>query len=747
MSNPYLNRGRHLLRRHLLDTLDERGLVTGARAEILGPGRCVLRSFEESMPGPGQLLVETLHTAISSGTERAVYSKLQNVSASYPHVPGYCQVGRVVATGLGTSLALGQVVATGGAHASLHLTQSDRAVVVPPELPAELAVLMQLGLIALQGVRRACIEPGEHAIVFGCGVIGLIAAQLAEIAGANVTVVAKSKARLAVAQEAGLERQIALLDGSHLLDRLRSDVVIEATGDPAGLGQALTVAAPNARIVLLGSSRGVSHAVDLVRMQEVQCTILGAHSGAIPVADQAPGAWPWRREAETVLELAAQGGLRLAPLVTHRLAPDELPRFYEDLAAGRVRPVAALVDWSRPGPWQARIERPSPLRLFARGARRLVGRPRPEAPRFQHRRADGRTLRFGLVGCGEIAAETAAVIQKAANATISFTMDPNLDLARSLAAATEARVTDDIAELLASPEVDAVVISTPHHLHAPLSIQAAQAKKHVVVEKPMATSTIDARHMIEVARQAGVALTVAYCQRFDPRVQRAKRLIAAGALGRLIGTRISFGMSRSERYWTEGLTGRTASDWRAWRATAGGGVLIMNACHLLDYVFWLTGSDASDVVAHSATLVQSVEVEDSISMSYRYRNGALGTLEASTCVAGPVAFEQTLWGTTGQIWIGPGLRFWSKRVVEGYAAEQCHLVRDLPRGAERRHYFEAVSQALLDGQEPPITGSEAVRVQAAIEAAYVSADRGCTTVIPEPGAQPVPRSLEGRDPC
>jgi len=476
--------------------------------------------------------------------------------------------------------------------------------------------------------------------------------------------------------------------------------------------------------VLLGSSRGATTGLDLAAWQHKALVLIGAHASSVPQSDPSPRAWTWRRECETVLELLRQGRLQHAPLITRRVTPDRAPEVYRDLARPEDRSVAVLFDWSAPGAWRSRIETASPLRVAAAGARWLLGRVAPAAPVFLPRRGDGRVLRFGLIGCGEIAVESAAALRGAANAAVTFAVDPEIALARSLAAATGARASERVEELLRSPEVDAVLISTPHHLHAPLAIQAAEAGKHVVVEKPMATSVADCDRMIAAAERHGVRLSVCYCQRYDPRVQRARTLLAAGALGEVLSTRITFGQHRPAAYWTQGLTGRSAGDWRGRRATAGGGVLIMNACHLLDSMGWLLGRAVAEVTACTATLVHDVEVEDTIAMSYRYAGGGLGSLEATTAVAGPGTFEQVLRGREGLLQLAPELRFWSRRTIQGHEPARWHAVRGLPRAAERRHYFEAFAQAVLDGTALPVSAGEAREVQAVVEAAYRAAELG-----------------------
>src|SRR3954447_20898647 len=147
-------------------------------------------------------------------------------------------------------------------------------------------------------------------------------------------------------------------------------------------------------------------------------------------------------------------------------------------------------------------------------------------------------LRIGLIGCGEIAAATAKGIQEAEHATIAAVMDTNEAPAEDLGRTYDVPWTTDAAELLAHSDVDAVYIAVPHYLHAPLTIQAAQAGKHVLCEKPIATTLADADHMIAACAEAGVFLSIAFDAQLTPAMQRLRDLIVAGAIGEVIGTRI-----------------------------------------------------------------------------------------------------------------------------------------------------------------------------------------------------------------
>jgi 2-desacetyl-2-hydroxyethyl bacteriochlorophyllide A dehydrogenase len=719
------------IRRHVLDALDERGLARGMRLEFVGPGNCELRPFEEAAPGPGEVLVETLVSAVSAGTERAYLLSLENTGISYPYVAGYSQVGRVVASGYGNVPQPGELVASSGPHASLHLTHASRTFVLPRGVSVEHASLLQMGFIALQGVRKAAIVPGEQVLVLGCGLIGQLAAQFAVAAGGRVTAAARSPERLAVSRACGIPATLTVQDRKQL-DAQRADVIIDATGVPGSIHDAVAAAARGGRIVLLGSNRGISIDIDQSALRSKRLTIVGAHVASVPAVDSSRHAWPRKRECELFLDFLARGRLHIDPLITRRTSPTDCAEVYRDLAEGKAKPVAILFDWRLDGPWRPQLRLTSPLRALKTGIKRAAGRAPGPPPVFQSRRHDDRKLRFGLIGCGEIAAENALRLRDSSVTTIAWAVDLDISLARSLAAATGARAGTDAQEMLASSDVDAVLISAPHHVHATLTIQALEAGKHVVVEKPMALTADECDAMMAAARRHGRLLSVCYCQRYEPKIRRARELIAAGAIGSVLHTRMTLAIERSGAYWTGGLTGRSQTDWRRHLATAGGGVLMMNACHLLDYMAWLTGDSIAEVASCAANLTQGGDIEDTISLSYRYVSGAVGTLDVTNAGAGPAAHEIHLIGPEGQLVVAPSLRFWSKHAVLGYEPRRWHAIRNLQDADPRRHFFEAFAVAVLDGGVPPVRPEEARHVQAVIDAAYLSAASGRTVPVGVP---------------
>jgi UDP-N-acetyl-2-amino-2-deoxyglucuronate dehydrogenase len=308
-------------------------------------------------------------------------------------------------------------------------------------------------------------------------------------------------------------------------------------------------------------------------------------------------------------------------------------------------------------------------------------------------------------------------------------MDVNPTVAEDLAKRHQAPYTTDVDELLSRDDVDAVLISVPHYLHAPLTIQAARHGKHVMVEKPMATSLSDADDMIAACQEAGVKLSVIYCQRYLPYVQKAKMLIEQGALGRLLGINLIHYLDKPVGYWTGGRTGRVATDWRTSREKSGGGILVFNLVHYLDLIRYLTGLEVSRVYGEFGTFDSPVETEDTISINLRYVNPQdsedgqiIGNIAAASCVRGSILAHQQLriWGTEGQIIVGEPFQFYSLHQVDDCNPGEWHTLSEWEWGVERREYVQQFANAVLRGEKPAIDGYDGRAVQAIVDAAYAS---------------------------
>jgi 1,5-anhydro-D-fructose reductase (1,5-anhydro-D-mannitol-forming) len=172
-------------------------------------------------------------------------------------------------------------------------------------------------------------------------------------------------------------------------------------------------------------------------------------------------------------------------------------------------------------------------------------------------------------------------------------------------------------EALADPAVQAVYVGTPVFLHAPQTIQALRAGKHVLCEKPMAMNEAEARSMISAADQSSKLFGVAYYRRFYPKVQRAKQLLEAGAIGKPVFAELTNHM------WFDGTGERS---WLFDPAKSGGGPLLDIASHRIDVLNFLFGK-ALRVTSQLSNVVHHYAVEDNATVVIEYENGVRGIVD------------------------------------------------------------------------------------------------------------------------
>jgi predicted dehydrogenase len=335
-------------------------------------------------------------------------------------------------------------------------------------------------------------------------------------------------------------------------------------------------------------------------------------------------------------------------------------------------------------------------------------------------------LRVGVVGGGDIGLKNASSVKASGAAVITAVCDQNPEVLGDLARRFDVPAMSDYENLLARADVDAVLLSTPHMLHAPMAIQAARAGKHVMVEKPMGVNLHDATRIIEACRQAGVRLTVNFSFRYTPAIQVARQLIQDEALGEICGVQINHLMFKGASYWAGGYTARSPGNWRGSKERAGGGILIMGICHAIDYLRYATGLEIRRVFGEYGTFTSPVEVEDAIVVNCQYDNGAIGSITASTCWRGTPSQDVRIWGTHGALTITANsqLSFWSTRRWRGLAAAREHRLGGLPQVDYTAMWVREFVMALVNNEPHEITGMDGWINNAIIEAAYHSRDQG-----------------------
>lgn len=280
-------------------------------------------------------------------------------------------------------------------------------------------------------------------------------------------------------------------------------------------------------------------------------------------------------------------------------------------------------------------------------------------------------------------------------------------------------------ELLADTAVHVICLCTPSGQHAAQAIAAAQAGKHVLVEKPMALSLADAQAMITHCQQAGVKLGVALQRRAESLFQQISQAIQAGDLGELnLGT-LTIPYHRPQAYYEQAA-------WRGTWTLDGGGVLMNQGIHLIDLLVWFMG-DPLQVQAQAATLQRDIEVEDTLVALLHFANGAKATITATTTAAPGFPHRLEIYGTKGGIQIeGETVMRWSL-ADPAQAAVPTQVSRKTadpgaggdPRGIAASGHIALVRDfiaALRDNRPPLVDGREGIRSLAAVLQIYQAAN-------------------------
>ena len=316
-------------------------------------------------------------------------------------------------------------------------------------------------------------------------------------------------------------------------------------------------------------------------------------------------------------------------------------------------------------------------------------------------------VRLGVVGAGIIAKSFMEAAPAVAELEVAVICDIVEDAARALAEPLNIAWETDYRAILQDDSIEALYIALPHHLHEEVTIAAAEAGKHILLEKPMANSLDEADRMLAAQRQAGVKLMIGFTHRFHSELETAKRLIDAGELGRLT---LAIDVM---------TTGGVIPDWFWQKSQAGGGVLHVNGAHSFDRLRWLMGSEIVEVFAYSDTFDLRKTVEDSTVVALRFANGAMGATVHNwvTDVGVPFKCDLDIHGADGAIRIDT----WN--ALEFSNASHSWVQRRERDDMFQKEISEFVS-AIMEDRDPCVTGEDGRRSLACVQAAYESARTG-----------------------
>ncbi len=249
-------------------------------------------------------------------------------------------------------------------------------------------------------------------------------------------------------------------------------------------------------------------------------------------------------------------------------------------------------------------------------------------------------VKFGVIGLKGIGMTHIEAIRKCESAELVAVCDIVEELAKNVGGKYGVRWFTDYREMTALKDLDAVCICTPHFLHHPMTLDALDEDKHVLVEKPMAITVREADEMIKKAKVRGLKLGVAFTYRTSPALRNAKSMIEKGELGKLLRATLEVANYRTQLYYEE-------SPWRKNWKTSGAGVLINQTIHHLDVMYWFLGKPKR-AAGFIDTKLHDIEVEDLASAALIFENNCHATVQVSL-VDSPQFERMVVSGTRGKI--------------------------------------------------------------------------------------------------
>lgn len=576
-------------------------ISTGTERMLVDFGRSSLISKARSQPEKVRQVLSKVETDGLAATVDAVRSKL-----GQPIPLGYCNVGVVCHAGA-EGFAVGDRVVSNGPHADVVSVPRNLCASIPDDVSDEAASFVIPASIGLQGLRLAEPTLGEAFVVTGVGLIGLLTVQMLRAQGCRVLAIDFDKEKLELAKRFGAdicnpsngEDPVAV--GMFFSQGRGVDgvIVTASTRSSDPISQAAQMCRKRGRIVLVGVTGLELNRSDFYEKElslQVSCSYgPGRYDPNYEEAGQDYPLgfvrWTEQRNFEAVLEMMASGALDVTALISHRVEFSEAPSAYEVLSSDKsVLGILLTYDHS----------------IESRHTRSVPLAAKPVS-------AEARVV-VGFIGAGNYAARVLIPAFKASGAnmcSISSVGGTNAVFQGLRSGFTKA--VSDTSELISSSEINVVAIVTRHNTHASLTVEALRAGKHVFVEKPLALTHEELEGVKQAYFASSGQLMVGFNRRFAPQIQTMKRLLSTVKAPKVFVMVMNAG-SISAEHWTQD-------------PITGGGRIIGEACHYIDLMRFLVGRPITSVQARRMGENNSEAVcEDKACITLGFEDGSFGTL-------------------------------------------------------------------------------------------------------------------------
>jgi predicted dehydrogenase/threonine dehydrogenase-like Zn-dependent dehydrogenase len=601
----------------------------------LNSGETSLIEVPSPMLLDGHLLIQSVYSLVSSGTERMlvefgkanwlnkirqqpeklrmVFDKIKTDGLSStidavkskintPIPLGYSNAGIVMAVGKGvTGFKIGDRVASNGAHAELVQVPQNLVAKIPDNVSDESAAFTVLGAIALQGIRLIQPSFGETVVVYGLGLIGKIAAQLLMSNGCRVIGVDIDEQTCREAEKYSIDA-ICSNNNKNIADailgktnQIGADAVLitASAKDDSVITDAARMSRKRGRIVLVGVIDLHLHRADFYEKEltfQVSCSYgpgrydydFEKKGNDYPIAFVR---WTAQRNFEAVLQAMSSGQLQVEPLINKKIPLQDFEQVYNTISTNK-NTVSLFVYEQK-----------------QTHSNRLVFHK--DKPKSMSSKA------IAIIGAGNFASKVIVPSLKKSGAELHTIVSANgLSAAQLAQQYGVSNASTDLNHIWEDDSINTVVVATQHNTHADLCIKALQSGKNVFVEKPLAISLEELERIKEAYQSYNQIINVGFNRRFAPLAIKANQLLAHSG-GMSIVMTVNAGLVPSN-HWLNDIS-------------ISGGRIIGEVCHFVDLASFFAQSKIEAVCAHSMSNNQ-----EDVSILLRFENGAMATINYFT---------------------------------------------------------------------------------------------------------------------
>ncbi|MHA6697200.1 bi-domain-containing oxidoreductase [Chryseobacterium sp. A321] len=573
-----------------------RSLVSlGTERMLVEFGKSNLVSKARQQPDKVKQVLDKIKTEGLMPTLEAVFNKLGE-----PLPLGYCNVGKVIAVGEGVSeFKVGDRVASNGQHAEFVSIPKNLVAHIPDNVSDDEAAFTVIGSIGLQGIRLLDPTLGETVVVTGLGLIGLLTAQLLIANGCKVIGVDIDESKLALAEHWGIipfnprNGDVVKFVEENTNNVGADGVIITASAKTDEIiSQAAKMSRKRGRIVLVGViglnlSRAEFYEKEL--SFQVSCSY---GPGRYDEDYENRGIdyplpfvrWTEKRNFEAILQSISSGKLQVKEMITEIIPLENYLDIYGEIGASKS--IASILKYNET---DAIPQNTIQLKEANYSAQKGV---------------------IGIIGSGNFTKMTMLPALKGSGAFYKYIASRGGVSGTAMAQKHDfSHSTTNVDDVLKDPEVDLIMITTRHNLHASMTVKSLEAGKHVFVEKPLALNAEELNSIINAQQSSGKTVMVGFNRRFSPHVEKMKSLLGNSQMN-VIATMNAGNIPAN--VWVHDML-------------VGGGRIIGEACHFIDLITYLTGSKVKSVCMN-AMGENPEENTDCASILLKYENGSTGVI-------------------------------------------------------------------------------------------------------------------------